>query len=289
MRRLAPLLALAACTFDLDREPPESIRVQDCLAVADCREPQVVAHSANFLFAPGNSPAAYDASLAQAVRVLETDIRVTADGVPVLLHDDELDFPFGDCEGLVSTSTWEEIAGCTFKVDRTGLVLYDPEALPAQHPLTLEGLVERADGRALVVAEIKKDPANDALRVVQARGWLDRVLFLASHEEYASLRAASADAWVILRTRSAADVDAAIAADDPRVVAFHGDEDWTTDEVLARAHAARRKVWINTFSNPGAALREMDGEELCTGFWDQGFDLVQTNRPDLCVLAAASR
>lgn len=258
------------------------------MADRSCRAPLVVAHSANFYFAPGNSPAAYDASLAQGAHVLETDVRLTADNVPVLLHDDELDFVFGDCDGLVSQKAWSEISGCTFKVDRTGLVAYDPEALAPQHPLTLEQLLRRVDGRALVAAEIKSDPTNAALGVVQSGGWIDQVLFLVSSDEYARLRSVSSEAWIILRTRSAAEVEAAIGENDPRVVVFHGD-DWTTEDVIARIHDAGRKVWVNTFSNGGLAIRELQGEELCSSFWDRGFDLVQTNRPDLCAEAAGRR
>lgn len=285
MRRALAAILFVACGTTA---PPahEPVQITDCVAAPGCRERLVVAHSANVLFAPGNSPAAYDASLAQGAHLLETDIRITRDGVPVLLHDDELDFPFGDCEGLVSGTDWADVARCTFKVDRTGVALYDPDTLPPQHPLRLEDLVLRADGRALVVAEIKSDPTNAAARLVLERGWVDRVLFLASDDEAARLRELSPDFWIVLRTRSAADVDAAIAANDPRIVVFHGDEDWTTGDVIARAHAAGRKVWINTFSNAGRALRELEGSEECSAFWARGFDLVQTNRADLCVPTA---
>ena len=55
--------------------------------------------------APENTMEAFDRSLALGVGVLETDVRVTADGVVVAFHDEDLG-RVTDLTGPVASTTW---------------------------------------------------------------------------------------------------------------------------------------------------------------------------------------
>ena len=55
---------------------------------------------------------------AEAGYVLEMDLGQTSDGVPVAMHDDDLDRTT-DCEGEVADRTWAELAPC--RIDRIGI------------------------------------------------------------------------------------------------------------------------------------------------------------------------
>jgi len=56
----------------------------------------VIAHRGASAYAPEHTPRAYDLALEQGADVLELDVRVTADGTPVVLHDPTLARTAGD-------------------------------------------------------------------------------------------------------------------------------------------------------------------------------------------------
>lgn len=54
-------------------------------------EPPVIAHRGASAAAPENTIAAFERAYAEGARWIETDVKLTRDGVPVLFHDDTLD------------------------------------------------------------------------------------------------------------------------------------------------------------------------------------------------------
>jgi glycerophosphoryl diester phosphodiesterase len=73
--------------------------------------------------------------------VLELDAKLTADGVPVVIHDDTLERTT-NCEGLVADKTLAELAPCL--VDALGVPVSDedPERVPAPDPQPIPTLAE---------------------------------------------------------------------------------------------------------------------------------------------------
>lgn len=109
--------------------------------------PMVVAHRAGALHAPENTLAAIRAALADSVAAIEVDVRLTQDGIPVLLHDRELDRTTNG-KGPVSQMTLNALrnldAGSWF-ADR-----FHGECVP-----TLDEALALVDGRAELLVEIK--------------------------------------------------------------------------------------------------------------------------------------
>lgn len=82
----------------------------------------IIGHRGAAGSAPENTLAAFDLALEQGAEALELDVRLTADGVPVVLHDATLERTT-DGQGLVAATTLERLrrldAGARFTTDAT--------------------------------------------------------------------------------------------------------------------------------------------------------------------------
>lgn len=76
---------------------------------------QIIAHRGASRDAPENTIAAFDLALAMGCRALETDVRLTADGVAVLLHDPTVDRMTLDGHGPVDRLTWSQVRALTVR------------------------------------------------------------------------------------------------------------------------------------------------------------------------------
>lgn len=70
--------------------------------------PPVIAHRGSRLRAPENTMPSFMAARDEGAIWLETDVKLTADGIPILMHDDTLDRTT-DGRGSVADRTWDEI------------------------------------------------------------------------------------------------------------------------------------------------------------------------------------
>jgi glycerophosphoryl diester phosphodiesterase len=95
---------------------------------------------------PENSLAAFEAACVAGYGI-ELDIRLTADGEPIVFHDDSLDRMTRE-SGLVEERTADDLCALT-------LLGSD------QHIPTLEQVLALVGGRALVLIELKTPPGQD--------------------------------------------------------------------------------------------------------------------------------
>jgi len=107
----------------------------------DASKPQLFAHRGTSLLAPENTAAAFDFALKNQCDVLETDVRLSRDGVVIVTHDETLERTT-DSNARVRDLTLTELkkldAGCQF-VDLEGN-RYEGEQ---QRLLTLDELFEQ--------------------------------------------------------------------------------------------------------------------------------------------------
>ena len=113
-----------------------------------------VAHRGASGHAPENTLAAYDLALAMGADLLEYDIQMSADGVPVILHDESLDRtargPDGLATGLAADRTLDELRRC--EVGSWFHPRFAGEPLP-----TLEEVLRRYGSRPRLCLEIKPE------------------------------------------------------------------------------------------------------------------------------------
>jgi glycerophosphoryl diester phosphodiesterase len=116
----------------------------------------VIAHRGASAYAPEHTFAAYDLALAQGADVLELDVRQTADGRPVVLHDATLLRTAGDPRPVAAVG-----AGAL-------------AALPGA-PLPLAAVLERYAGRAGLLVEVKACEPAVLLAALAGAGARDAV------------------------------------------------------------------------------------------------------------------
>lgn len=75
------------------------------------RYPRIIAHRCGGALAPENSLAGLEAAARLGCRAVEFDVMLTADGVPILIHDETLDRTTR-CTGRVADRTLAQIRAC---------------------------------------------------------------------------------------------------------------------------------------------------------------------------------
>jgi glycerophosphoryl diester phosphodiesterase len=125
----------------------------------------VIAHRGASAEAPENTLPAFEAAVLRGADALELDVRLTADGAPVVIHDDTLDRTT-DRSGLVRSHTLAELrsvdAGARFTPDQGRTYPYRG----GDTRIPTLGEVLWAFPRMPVLLEIKEPEAQEAVRKV---------------------------------------------------------------------------------------------------------------------------
>jgi len=129
----------------------------------------VVAHRGASGYEPENTLRAVRRALEMGVDAVEVDVRLSRDGVPVVIHDETVDRTTNG-RGLVRGLSIEELK----RLDAGS-----GERIPL-----LSEVLEEVGGRCVLFAELKEvDAAAPALRLVEEAGLLDSVLFISFEQE----------------------------------------------------------------------------------------------------------
>ena len=232
----------------------------------------VIAHRGASARAPENTLEAFQCALDDGADALELDVRLSRDGVPVVIHDPTLDRTT-DRTGTVADLTWAEI-------QRTNAGARHHDSMWTTRQVRVPSLEEVLDGvRDLpLLIEIKAAEAQSAVAEVVTRlGAATRVVVAAfEHRALEEFRggpiavgASRRDiARLTLRARTGLPVSI------PPVACFAVPDQWRGLEIptprsvaLARRCGAPIHVW--TVDDPGRALQ----------LWRRGVSGIITNRP----------
>ena len=251
--------------------------------------PVVFAHRGGAALAPENTVAAFDAGLAAGAHGLELDVRLSLDGVAVVIHDPALDRTT-DATGPVDGRTARELAALDagFRFERDGAYPFRGCGLgiPA-----LRAILDRYRTTLLIVELKSADPrlARAVVDDIRATGSVGRVTV-------GSFQKGALDAVRALdpALRTGADMDdvrsgvnpapgAAVTA-RPVFDAFQVPEIYAglrivTPDFIARAHDAGVTVTVWTVNRVDDMQRLID--------W--GVDGIITDRPDLAVPLVKAR
>ncbi len=123
--------------------------------------PPIVAHRGASAYAPENTMEAFIAARDAGVKWVEGDIKLTSDGIPVLMHDETLDRTTTG-SGPVSAETWERLQ----KLDAGRW--FSPSFAGAHIASLAEVLAFCAASKLRLIMEIKPSPGRTQATVMVA-------------------------------------------------------------------------------------------------------------------------
>jgi glycerophosphoryl diester phosphodiesterase len=216
------------------------------------------AHRGASALAPENTLAAFQAAVDQGCSWIETDLRLTADDVPVLLHDASVDRTTGG-RGDVGRMPLAQVK----RLDAGG---WFGRGFRGERIPTLAEALEWSRGRCGLNLEIKEErrPADLIEQVAQAvrdERELDRVLFSSFRAaDLRRLRAALLQAriaWLVSRTSRG--LTALVKSES--IAALHPKDALVSRRIVRRCHrfGLRVHVWV---VNRRARLAELEAMEV---------------------------
>jgi glycerophosphoryl diester phosphodiesterase len=238
----------------------------------DVARPIVNGHRGSAGDRPENTLVSFESALDQGAQILESDIHLSRDGIPILLHDPSLERTTNG-QGNASGSTWAELAaldaGSRFE-DETGKLPFRGKGV--RSPSLEEAFARFPDARLkLAIKSPGTIGIHATLDLVERLDRADRTLLAAGED------AIMRDLRAALETRtiqpalgaSLQEIIAAVAsalADSempPGVMALQipptfADEPLVTPELIAHAHANDVQVHVWTVNDLGEIERLLD-------------------------------
>ena len=228
---------------------------------------------------PENSLEAFEYALNHAPVLVETDVRRTADGVLVLMHDETLDR---------TTTGTGRLDATTFAGLRRVRLVADSVVTPYRVPTLAEALAW-VEGRAVLMLDVKRDvPYPELVAAIRQAGAADRVAVITySLADHARLAALAPELSVSATVETQDDLDALVASglDLDRVIAWTG-VGVPDPAVVARLHALGIRAQAGAFGAIDAAAQDAASPAPFRALLDTGADVIASDRVALAGLAA---
>ena len=130
----------------------------------------VIAHRGAHQGIPENTLPAYERAIELGADFVEVDVRLTADGVPVSLHDEQLSHYAKGATGKVSDYTWDELRQLDIGLR------YREEWRGTRIPAVSE-ILKLCQGRCGVYFDLKEAPLEKLVRLVRRYHMTHRVVW----------------------------------------------------------------------------------------------------------------
>lgn len=300
MRRLSPwILAIVfwSCgCASLDtpiRQPPSYLRVADhyrsfedadglarYLRADSESGPLVIAHRGGAASAyPENALATFDRALRYGPILIECDLRITQDGVPVVFRNETLD-------GV--TTGKGAVAHVSFAAIRKHLLLDAFGALTPFRVPSLGEVLAWAEGRTILMLDVKSGvPLPLVLDFVAHRQAENRVIIMASDMAHALEIHRRYPAFMIAApagTPEELDVLLARGIDPTRLIVLAGVTE-VNPEIVAASHVHNIRVMLGTMGIVDERA-QTGGVAVYQALFDRGIDIIVTDAVPLASTAA---
>jgi len=265
---LLPLWTILCAPGCPPPEPSGSTNLDLCVRDPDCPDKLAVGHrgaGSLGIWAPENTLMAFQYAWWMGADSVEIDVRDTADGIPVLMHDDTVDRTTNG-KGQVSDMTLEQIKALKIRP----LSLRFP---PQQVPTLREGLAYLR-AKTLVDLDLKSTDIARVVQIIEEEDMLNAAyLLIGSIAEGEIARAENPDVALMPKVHNAEEVQAFLDAFGASVVMFEIEYDDATPDVIAAMHDQGVKVHMDALG-----VREFVDPLWYRRLIDAGADIIQTDR-----------
>ena len=232
--------------------------------------PRVAAHRGGYGVPDSNTVARFELARQQGADIVETDLRLSKDGIVFLFHNRLLD-RVTSCSGPFASLTAAELEHCHLRGLDHG-------------PDRFEEALRWSQGRVVVDAELKTgevtEPAIDLVRRYAAYDW---VYFQVGNGLDAYRRVRRYDARVALEAgphgpSGESWLAELLARHDPRLLIIQLHPDFLSTAILQKVHDAGKRASINAWT-----LVPETNAASCSAAFARGIDVAVTNAPESCV------
>jgi glycerophosphoryl diester phosphodiesterase len=204
------------------------------------------------------------------VDVIEMDLRVSQDGVVVIMHDEDLK-PKTSCKGKVQETPWSKIKKC--RVIGAG----------SQTVPSFEDVLIAINGDAVINAEFKDlESIAPALALIEKYDATDWVFFQtqAKRAKYYEARTFSRSVNLLYKVENQEELDWALGLNDENLAVIELPMNFNSLDVIAQIHQANklalentwRYVWHDEYLGPA-----------CDKVFKKGVDIAISNTTKGCV------
>lgn len=271
MRNLLSVLCIILLVSCASTPPPLGVPPSDAhhLPLKErLRGPVVGGHQGDLFSLKFNTLAAFEMARRADVDIVEMDLRLSGDGVPMVYHDSHLS-RWTTCAEHLRALLASGLKNCRMK--------YSEEYIP-----TFEEVLLWSHGRVILNVEWKDaETIAPAIRLVHQYGAREWVYFQAtSVEQYRIARTIDKNIAMLRAPHDMEELKEILAEQDPHIVIIELHSEIRTPEVIRSIHTAGKLTSENSWHF--SLLHELFGAR-CTSLFRAGIDIAITNRPASCV------
>ena len=229
------------------------------------------AHRALHTKFPENSLAAVRHSIESGIDMIEIDVRRTADGVLVLMHDASVE-RMTNGRGNIRDLNFNEIKSLHLKNTPKDQQI---------HPIpTLQEVLKLIKNKILVDIDIKAAPVNELVEMVRRTGTSDQVLFFQHHNvTHDSILAIDKNFMIVPRAETAIQVRDFISRYQP--VSIQIPPQIAGPALISEMQKSGCNGWINALGDADDLAEAGKIEEAFFPLVEMGASIIQSDRPDL--------
>ncbi len=203
----------------------------------------VAAHRGFHVDVPENSIASIEKAIHHSIDIVEVDIRISMDGIPVLMHDDTVDR---------TTNGSGEVAKFKLNELKELYLLHQGEVTNHRVP-TLEEALRAAKGKIIFDLDLKTTQVEKIIAVVEETGSHESVVFFDSDWEVLEKVYQAHPNWNLM-PRSYNENQAKEAYERFKPWAVHVDPSFATPELSQYLRERGSHVWINALGDVDSTL-----------------------------------
>ncbi|MCB0689024.1 MAG: glycerophosphodiester phosphodiesterase family protein [Saprospiraceae bacterium] len=279
MKRSTIKIALpffAVLVFTQCRTPFRSLQTQ--FLNDDSSMVLVAAHRAAHIVYPENSLPAIRQAIDLGVDIVELDVQVSKDGIPVLMHDRTIDRTTTG-SGKIPDYTLVELKSLRLR-HHNGVTDY-------QIP-TLEEALRLARNKILVDVDLKTGTLEPIVEVVKKTHTIDQVFFFDNdYDALQWIETDNPDHMLMPRVYSQEMADSALVLFDPEVI--HIDFDCYDEKMTKSIKAEHARIWINALGDVDEALGTDQEDAALDRILQFGANIFQTDKPEVLIRALEKR